>query len=326
MTKTGTPGSDDKPVRDIGFLLVPDFSPVCFFSAVEVLRTANRFLEKPYFGWKLFSQDGEAVLTSAGVAIAVDGPVSTDSELDILFVCAGFHPEHYCGNKILAWIRDLDRHGTSLGAISTGTYILARAGIIGERRCTIHSENFASLQEDFFDLTITSGIFEIDRNLYTCAGGTSAIDLFVHLVSADHGEEIAASIAHQFQHDRIRNSTDHQSRSMRLGLRVKSEKVAQAIDIMEQNIEQPLTSEEIAALSGITPRQLQRLFKNYTGRSPLDFYLNLRLNHGRLLLLQTSLPIIDVAVASGFVAHSHFTKCYRDEFGYPPRLERKKAL
>ena len=198
MANTGTPEPTDSTVRKFGFLLVPEFSPLCFFGAVEVLRTANRFLDLPYYGWKTFSLDGGPVSSSAGVALAADGPISTDDDLDILFVCASFHPERYCDNKTLAWIRDLERHGTSLGAISTGTYILASAGVIGDRRCTIHGENVASLREDFFDISVVSGIVEIDRNLYTCAGGTSVIDLFVHIVSADHGEQIAASIAHQF--------------------------------------------------------------------------------------------------------------------------------
>jgi len=326
IAETGTPSASDQTVTTIGFLLVPDFSPMCLFNALDVLRTANRFLGRLYFGWRVFSTDGDAVVSASGVSITADSPMSMDGELDMLFVCAGFHPEKHCANATLSWLRELKRHGVKLGATTTGTYILARAGIIGDRHCTIHSENLASLRENFIDLKVTDGLFEIDHDLYTCSGGTSTIDLFCHLVALDHGGEIAASVANQLQHDRVRTSKDHQSNTKKLGLRVRSRKVAQAIDIMEQNIEQPLSPADMSRQIKITQRQLQRLFMTYTNRSPMSFYQNIRLNHSRQLLLQTSLTIIEVAVASGFVSHSHFTKCYRNAFGYPPSQERKTAM
>jgi len=326
IAETGTPGASDQTVTKIGFLLVPNFSPMCLFNALDVLRTANRFLGRLYFGWRVYSTDGDAVISASGVSIAADSPISADGELDMLFVCAGFHPERHCTNAILSWLRGLKRRSIKLGAITTGTHILAQAGIIGDRHCTIHSENLASLRENFIDLNITDGLFEIDRDLYTCSGGTSTIDLFCHLIAVDHGSEIAASVANQLQHDRVRTSKDHQSNSKKLGLRIRSRKVAQAIDIMEQNIEQPLSPADMSHQVKITQRQLQRLFMTYTKRSPMSYYQDIRLNHSRQLLLQTSLTIIEVAMASGFVSHSHFSKCYRTAFGYPPSQERKTAM
>ena len=326
ISKTGTPGASDPTVKKIGFLLVPGFSPICLFSALDVLRTANRFLGQLYFGWRVYSKDGEAVTSTSGVSVAVDSSISMDCQLDTLFVCGGFNPEKYCEKETLSWLRDLNRHGTKLGATSTGTYILAQAGVIGDRQCTIHSENLASLRERFIDLNISGGLFEIDRGLYTCSGGTSALDMFCHFVAADHGNTIAASIANQFQHDRVRTSMDNQSNTKKLSLRVKSKKVAQAIDIMEENIEQPLTTTDISSQVKITQRQLQRLFMIYTNRSPMSYYQALRLNHSRQLLLQSSLTVLEVAMACGFVSHSHFTKCYRNKFGYPPNQERKNSI
>jgi transcriptional regulator GlxA family with amidase domain len=326
ISETGTPGASDQTVKRIGFLLVPQFSPMCLFNALDVLRTANRFLGQLYFGWRVYSIDGEPVVSANGVAIAADSALTLDDNLDLLFVSAGFHPERHCDSVVLTWLRELKRHSTELGAISTGTYILAKAGIIGDRRCTIHSENVASLREDFIDLNISDGLFEIDRGLYTCAGGTSSIDMFGHIIAYDHGVKIASAVANQLQHDRVRSSTDHQSNTKKMGLRIKSKKVAEAIDIMEQNLEQPVEPAEIAEQIQITQRQLQRLFMNYTNRSPMSYYQNLRLHHSRQLLLQTTLTIIEVAVASGFVSHSHFTKCYRNTFGYPPSHERKNAM
>jgi len=325
LAESGTPRPDEPTAKTIGFFLTPYFAPLGFFAALEVLRTANRFLNKPHYGWRVFSIDGTPVTSANGVAVSADGSPGEEAKVDLLFVCAGYHPENHGDKKTLAWIRSLHRHGTEVGAISTGTHILAAAGVIGERRCTIHNDNAANLREAFPEIDLVDGVFEIDRGLYTCAGGTAAIDLFIHLVSADHGEQFAAAIAHQFQQDRVRNSADHQSKQKRVGLRLRSKKLAEALDIMERNIEQPLNPSELAHRIGVTPRHLQRLFKKHIGRAPRDFCLHLRLNHGRLLLLQTSLSIFEVAVASGFVSHAHFTSCYRHHFGYPPRLERERV-
>jgi len=322
MSEMGTPAASENAKKNFGFFLTPRFAPLGFFSAIEVLRTANRLLGEFYYGWKVISLDGLPVTSANGVAVVANTSPLTDNNLDILFVCAGYHPETHCDDTTLAWIRKLNRHGTHVGAISTGTFILAETGVIGDRRCTIHGDNTASLREKHPMLNLVDGIFEIDRNLFTCTGGTSAIDLFIHMVSTDHGEHFAASIAYQFQQDRVRNSNEAPSKLKQIGLRWKSKKLADTLVLMENNIDQPFSSPELASQIGVTPRQLQRLFKKHTGRTPKDYYLTLRLNHGRLLLLQTNMQIFDVAIASGFGSHAHFTKCYRSNFGYTPRMER----
>ncbi len=322
MFETGTPDPSEKTHKNLGFFLTPGFSPLGFFSALEVLRTANRLLGEFYYSWKAISLDGLPVESANGVAVVADISLATEINFDTLFVCAGFHPETHCDETTLAWIRKLYRHGTHVGAISTGTYMLAKAGVIGERRCTIHGDNAASLREDYPKIDLVDGIFEIDRNLFTCTGGTSAIDLFIHLASAELGKQFAAAIAYQIQQDRVRNSNEVQSRMKQIELSWKSKKLVDTLNIMEDNIETPLTSHELASQIGVSPRQLQRLFKMHTGRTPKDHYLSLRLNHGRQLLLQTNMPVFEVAIASGFISHAHFTKCYRMEFGYTPRMER----
>ena len=218
------------------------------------------------------------------------------------------------------------RYGAGLGAISTGTYILAKAGVVEDRKCTIHFDRAASLREEFPAIDLVDGVFENDRGLATCAGGTSAIDLFIHIVSEDHGEQIASSIAHQFLQDRVRNAQEVQSKAKHQAVRIKSERLFNAMTLMEQNIEEPLSSLEVAEAVGLSERQLQRLFREHTGRTTNDYYVNLRLQHSQLLLLQTSMPIVQIALASGFATPSHFSKRYRDRFGYSPRLERKRAL
>ncbi len=325
MSETGTPLRHEDTSKTIGFLVTPNFSPLGFFSTLEVLRTANRIIGKPYYGWQVISLDGEPVESASGVTVVADTSISDARTLDMMFVCSGFYPEKFCDDKTMAWIRNLTRHGTRVGAISTGAYILAKAGVIGDRRCTIHGDNAASFTEAFPDANLVDSIFSIDRELYTCAGGTSAIDLFINIVSETLGETLAASIAQQFQQDRVRNSQDIQSKSKRMNLRLKSPKLGEAIDLMEANIETPLALPMIAGELRITQRQLQRIFKKHLGRSPKEYYVEVRVDHSRLLLLQTTLSIIEIAVASGFTSHGHFSKCYRARFGYSPTAERLKA-
>ncbi|MEM9356114.1 MAG: GlxA family transcriptional regulator [Pseudomonadota bacterium] len=325
-SRTGTPSPSEVTTRRVGFFLTPGFAPLGFFAALEVLRTANRFLNQAFYGWHVYSADGSPVKASNGVSVIADQSIAEADYLDSVFVCAGFEPEKSADAKTLAWLRRLYRYGVGLGAISTGTCILARAGVIKDRKCTVHFDQAASLREEFPEIDLVDGVFENDRGLSTCAGGTSAIDLFVYIVSQDHGEQIASGIAHQFLQDRVRNAQEIQSKSKHLAVRVKSERLFNAMKLMEQNIEEPLSSLEVAEAVGLSERQLQRLFREHTGRTTNDYYVNLRLQHSQLLLLQTSMPIVQIALASGFATPSHFSKRYRDRFGYSPRLERKRAL
>jgi len=325
ISKTGIPDPHEGACRKIGFFVTPEFSPLGVLGAIEALRIANRLAGEALYGWRIISQLGEPVKSANGLAFMSDISLPEAADFDQVFICAGFFPETYCDDKTLAWIRKLDRHGTPIGAICTGTQILAKAGVIKDRSCTIHSDHLPGLREAYPKLEIVGGIYNIDRGLFTCAGGTSAIDLFVQLIAIDHGEKLAVAAAHELQHDRIRKPEDAQSKTKRMGLRLRSPKLVRALDLMEQNIETPLTPSEISSKIGITQRQLQRIFKKQLGSAPVQIYTKLRLDYSRSLLLQTELPIIEIAVASGFGSHGHFCKRYRAAFGNSPHFERTTA-
>jgi transcriptional regulator GlxA family with amidase domain len=216
----------------------------------------------------------------------------------------------------------MERKGVDIGALCTGSYILARAGLLNGYRCTIHWENLPSFVEDFPEIEVTSELFEIDRNRLTCAGGTAAIDMMLNIIAMQHGHELAASVADQFMHERIRDRHDRQRMSLQVRLGVRHPKLLTVIKAMEQNLEEPLSRGALASNARLSTRQLERLFRRYLRRSPARYYLELRLNKARLLLLQTNMSVIDVALACGFVSASHFSKCYRDFFGHTPRKER----
>lgn len=317
--------TDDKPT-DIAFFLCPGFASIGFVCALEVLRAANKLSGRELYRWHVMSEAGGLVPSNNDLeTLTNEGPLA-GQKFQLVIVVSGTYPDRATGPQARNRLRDLARHGSAIGGISTGAWVMAQAGLLEGYRCSIHWENAASFAEEFPMIEMSRAVFEIDRDRYTCAGGTSSLDMMLQLVAREHGHDLATQIAHFYQHERIRSAGDLQSEARHTVIRIKSEKLLRVINVMEANVEQPLNSTELASYAEITPRQLQRLFKEHTGYSPNRYYLDLRLRHARLLLLQTAMPVIDVAVAAGFVSHAHFSKCYRQLFEVTPTEERRRAF
>ena len=170
---------------------------------------------------------------------------------------------------------------------------------------------------------ISTELFEIDRNRITCSGGTAPLDMMLQLIGRQQNHELAGAISEEFTCERIRGRHDRQRIPLRLRLGTSQPKLVEAVSLMEANIEEPMSPDELARHIGLSRRQLERLFQKYLNCVPTRYYLELRLRRARQLLLQTSMSIVDVAFACGFVSAPHFSKCYRDHFGIPPRDERR---
>jgi transcriptional regulator GlxA family with amidase domain len=150
------------------------------------------------------------------------------------------------------------------------------------------------------------------------------MDMMLKLIEKRHGNSIVTHISEQFMCERVRSSNDRQRVPLHLTLGSNQPKLTEAVTLMEANIEEPISLDELSSYVGISRRQLERLFQKHLNCVPTRYYLNLRLNRARLLLLQTSKSIVDIALACGFISAPHFSKCYRDLFGIPPRDERRK--
>ena len=306
-----------------GFLLLPKFTLIAFSCAVEALRMANYVSGKSLYRWSLLTADGQPVAASNGLSMVPDCALVESPAVDTLFVCGGLDVEQTVSKELLGGLRKLANRKFSLGAICTGTYALAKAGLLDGYRCTIHWENLASLRENFPHLVISSELFEIDRNRITCSGGTAPLDLMLQLIGKHHGHELASAISEEFTCERIRGRHDRQRIPLKLRLGTSQPKLVEAVTLMEANLEEPMSPDELARHVGLSRRQLERLFQKYLHCVPTRYYLELRLHRARQLLLQTSMSIVDVAFACGFVSAPHFSKCYRDFFGQPPRDERR---
>ena len=319
--------SDNQAVR-IGFLLLDNFSLLAFTSTIEPLRMANQLSGEPLYSWATVGETGMPVACSNGLEISPDysiGALENVDAFDAVFVCGGIYIHKLDTETSVNWLRGLAKSQVVLGAVCTGSYVLARAGLLDGYRFTIHWENIASAREEFPHLVISPELFEIDRDRYTCAGGTAPIDMMLHEVRRQNGAELATAISEQFMCERIRDQHDRQRVPLTQRIGTSQPKLAEAVSLMEANIEEPMTLDELSHHVGLSRRQLERLFQRYLNCVPTRYYLELRLERARQLLLQTSKPIVDIALACGFVSAPHFSKCYRDTFSVPPRDERRRA-
>ncbi len=314
-----------EPTTRIGFYLIPQFSMLAFSSALEVLRMCNQLSGQPLYRWTISSSDGEPVTCSNGISIAVEHSAQTRERYDAVFFCGGLNIHKLQDEPAIQWLRKLDKQGVVLGALCTATYLLARADLLNGYRCTIHWENLAAAREEFPHLVISPELYEIDRNRYTCAGGTAPLDMMLNEVRARHGSDLATRVSEQFMCERIRDKNDRQRVPLTQRIGASQPKLAEAVSLMEANIEEPMTLDELSHHVGLSRRQLERLFQRYLSCVPTRYYLELRLERARQLLLQSSMPIVDIALACGFISAPHFSKCYRDTFSLPPRDERRRA-
>ena len=308
--------------QSFAFVMVPEFTMMPVTAAIEPLRLANRMSEKALYKWTMHSVDGKPVAASNGILAMVNGDLDTVPDNATVVVCAGLNVQRYADKRLIGWLRRVSRRGRCIGAVCTGAHILAEAGILDGYRCTIHWENLPGFTEDFPDIDATGGLFEIDRDRFTSAGGTTALDMMLTLIASQHGPDLAATVAETVLHSPIRHHSEHQRMSLPARIGARHPKLVGIIEKMEANLEDPFSPSVLAKQAGLSTRQLERLFRRYLDRSPKRYYLELRLKKARSLLLQTDMSVINVALACGFSSPSHFSKCYRAFYGRTPYRER----
>ncbi|MDZ7642947.1 MAG: GlxA family transcriptional regulator [Woeseiaceae bacterium] len=317
-----------RPVRKpqhIAFLLLPRFSMMAFTSSVEPLRAANRQSGEELYTWQTLSVDGERVAASNDVVIDPHASIHDPLAADAVVVCAGVRAYQFNDAAAFARLQELARSGMTVGGICSGSVALARSGLLKGYRCTIHWEYVEPFVENFPELDVTATLFEIDRSRFTCSGGTAPLDMMINSIAMDHGEDLALRVAEQMVHTFVRHPHDAQRMPVQHRIGVSNPKLLGAIAHMEAFLENPVSLNELARSAGLSTRQLERLFRDNLQQTPSRYYLDLRLRRARLLLRQTGMTILQVAVASGFSSASHFARRYREWFEHSPRDERAFA-
>ena len=315
------PDPDARPQRFV-FLLLEQFTMLSFSGAIEALRVANRQAGRPLYEWRLVGEGGTNVSASSGTPFLLDGDLDEVGRDDTILVCGGLDVASASSKRVLNWLRREARRGATIGGLCTAGHTLALAGLLDGKRATIHWENQDSFREEFPEVDLTKSVFIIDGNRYTTAGGTSSIDLMLKLIADAHGEDLANLVADQLIYSSIRTDQDTQRLSVPTRIGVRHPKLSLVIQMMEANIEEPISPSILARDVGMSTRQLERLFRRYLNRSPKRYYMELRLQKARNLLMQTDMSVINVALACGFSSPSHFSKCYRSQYQTTPYRER----
>lgn len=311
-------------VISFAFFLVPQYSMIALLSAIEPLRIANRLSGQQLYSWMLVTENGSTVPASNGMTLLTDMSMK-DVDVDVvtkLIVCSSFNPEDYDNKVTFNWFKLLSRKGIVIGALDTGCHILARAGLLDGYQVTMHWEAVPAFQEEFPNISVVDKLFEIDRNRISCAGGIAALDMVLHIIQDIHGRELALGVSEQCINAKIRDESDQQREKLSIRLGIHNAKLLKIIEVMNDNLENPLSSQELALYVHISVRQLERLFKQHLEDTPSGYYLKLRLECSRQLLQQSAMNVMEISIASGFNSSSHFSRAYRSHFGVSPKSDR----
>lgn len=309
----------------VGFLLIDNFTLIALATAVEPLRVANTLVGSELYSWKLLTADGGSVHASDGMEVMPDAGLGGDDRFDLVMVVAGVNVFQSFSSAEVRWLRQQARRHVVLGAVCTGAYVLAKAGLLDGYSCSAHWECLEAIQEQFPGIQTNNRLFTLQRERMTCTGGTVPMHMMLSFLARRHGRELSNAISHMFVCDRLREESEQQPVSMLPRLACSQPRLAEVAQLMEANIEEPIELNELAALAGTSRRQLERLFLKHLGCTPSRYYLRVRLNRARRLLRQTSCSIVDIASMCGFVSATHFSRCYRKTMGRAPRQERHEV-
>ncbi len=305
------------PLR-VTLLVFSGASIMCVASAVDPLRAANRVSGETLFDYRLVSSTGEPAITTCGLPVAVSGAFDPDEACDVLMVIAGFGTQGYATSKLLGGIRRCARKARAAGGIEAGTWLVARAGLLEGRAATTHWEDMEDFASAFPDVEVRPDRYIIDGPVFTSGGAAPTFDLMLHLVRSRLGMATALDVASVFIYDQSRAATDAQPLVSLGRLDGYDPRLAQAIRLMEAHVDQPLTIAAIAKRAGVTARTLESIFRTSIGETPGAYYLRLRLNAARRLVVDTRVSMAEVAERTGFSSAAAFSRSFSRAFGTTP--------
>lgn len=311
--------------RRVGFLLLPGTHPGAVMPALSVLLSANRMAEQQCYLPETYTLNDQSLQTGDGLCLAAAPWQQCAAGLAQLWLIADQLPAaDALTPELVEYLQQAFAAGVLLGGLEAGVAGLAVAGLLEQRRCSVHWRMLDEFRERFPDVEATTHLFELADGLGSSSGGQATTDLFLTLLAQEQGQDLAALVAEDLVVERIRDGSERQRMPLRNRLGSSHPKLTQAVILMESNIEEPLTTDEIARHVCVSRRQLERIFKQYLNSVPSQYYLELRLTRARQMLLQTSKSIIQIGLSCGFSSGPHFSSAYRNCFGVTPREDRNQ--
>ena len=313
-----------QPTYEIGILMLEGCNALAMHAFVDPFRCANYLRSSNLYEWSFLSLDGETVAASNGASFAQLTPIwQSQSPLDLLVVNASWNVEKFNQPPLLNWLRQQASNGVALCGLDTGAFLLGFAGLLKDKRSSVHYEHIAAFRETFPQAEMGEDLYVIDANRLASCGGVASADLALEVIRLHHGIELANAAGRYIFHERLRAGHEGQLPAQKEPTGYTApQNLRAAIVLMESNLEHLLSIGEIAKSVGLSQRQLERLFNRHTGVSPLRYYLDARLDRARGLVTQTDMAIFDVAVACGFTSGARFSRAYKSRFGLAPSRDR----
>ncbi|WP_293269170.1 GlxA family transcriptional regulator [Neptunomonas sp.] len=322
MTQKTTQCVVDKKVIQVSFILLPGFALTSFALAIEALSVANLLNGSDIYQYQICQVEpfntGSAIKSSNNVPIETNGDMDSCQQSDLIFICGYRNVADYNNPRFFTLLRNIVRRNGRIAALSCGSFILAKAGLLQDKSCTIVPEYCNTFAELYPNITLQENLYTISDNLLTSAGGTATLDMLLYLIGQDHGRDFAHHVSQQFLQERIRSREEMQTTRRYLTLRMKSPCLGAAVELMEKHISAPYPISTLASKIGTTQRNLETAFQKHEHTSPRRYYLHLRLQHARKMIQETHLSIANISQATGFSSQSHFSKCFREEFNQRP--------
>jgi transcriptional regulator GlxA family with amidase domain len=318
----------DQPVaaKSVSFIILPGFALTSFSLAVEVFSVANLISGNDHYRYTLCSPNkmiGETVTSSNGVSITLNETFFQAQTSDLIIIASYANSACYNNPQLNKLLKRAHNKRTPIAALSSGAFVLANAGLLTAKSCTLVPEHRGIFKELYPDITLQENLYAICDDLYTSAGGTATLDMLLYLIGLERGKEFMGQISDQFMQDRVRSAQTMQKTREEVSLRIKSACLGAAVELMQKHIEDPYPIALIADKIGTTPRNLEMVFRKHEQITPGRYYLKLRLHHAKQLILETHMPLTDIAQSCGFSSQSYFGKCFREEFDHSPASLRK---
>ncbi len=317
--------TQNQPTYKTGILLIDDFSMMSVSTMINPFRSANRELGYKAFTWDFLTLDDQSVLASDGFEAKPTCEIHSTQKFDYFFVCAGLQTDPPNRAVLNAALRRFSKQSDIFGGVCTGAFMLARAGLLGDKIFTVHWENQAAFIEEFPDLIPKSSLFVMDGNLWTASGGLACLDMTLNIISDKVGMRVANTVGNVLHVDRIRAPNIEQRPFFMADYETLPPKLRAVVKLMIENLERPLLVSELSDAVGITVRSLERGFKQQLGASPGKHYRKIRLERAKQLLWHTNMSILEISILTGFPSPSYLSRLYRQEFGVLPSEERKRT-
>jgi transcriptional regulator GlxA family with amidase domain len=316
--------SPSNDVLDIDLLILPETNLLLIASVVEPLRGANRIAGRVIYRWRLFSPDGAPVVTTSNIPVPVDAAFRPEKEETPLFVLGSYNWRKSATPAMKMQLSQTARYRSIIAGIESGTWLMAEASLLNDVAATTHWEDFDDFSAAYPQVRTVRDRFVIDGKRITTGGSLPTVDLMLEIIRRRQGYSLALEVTRLFIYEQGATRSESQTMPSASSLRIRDPRVAQALRLMEETVEQPLPLARLARRAGLSARHLQSLFRQEMGVAPHIHYLALRLNAARRRVIETSASLADIAAASGFNSASAFSRSYRAQFGESPMENRRR--